>query len=233
MSGLMRLTNNMCISVQSRQPSLCHRHPYPLPEEHETQQSDIVRTQDSHKYTSDNLDVPNRQDPIEKLESHTERDGLLTDVHGDEHFRCVCVVRVNGVGEAEGKVEVGTPIAHGDAGKVAEPVEVAFGGVGVDEEAGGGDKHGGEHHTETHLGFADAAVFTGETRGESIGRGGKGNGEEVAYSVADGYEAGARVGPVVGWRGDKDGEGVVEGEGAEADVDTLVRKSEGGDSKSP
>ena len=155
------------------------------------------------------------------MQSHSERDRLLAQVHRDQHLREVCVERVDGVGEGEGEVEVAAPVAHGHAGEVAEPVQVALRRQSVDDEAGGGDEAGQDEDAEAHFGLADAVVLLRQVGCQPVGRRREGDGEEVADGAADGDEARVGCAPVVGWGDDLDREGVVEGQGAEADVDPV------------
>jgi hypothetical protein len=100
-------------------------------------------------------------------------------------------------------------------------MEIVFGCEAVEDEACGGDDHGGEEDGETHFGFADAVVAAGEVGGETVRGEGEGDGEDVAGGVGDGDEAGVFDAPVVGRLLDFDGEGEVECEGAETDIDSC------------
>lgn len=218
---LVRLPNDVRLPVHSRQPRPARRDSDLLAKDHEDQQRQVVGGKDTAEDAGDDGDVAIVQDPGQQLEAHGERDGLLAQVHGDQHLGQVDRVAVDSVGEGEGEVEVGGPVDHGHPGKVAKPMQVLLRRVPVHDEARGANQHGGQEDAEAHLGLADPAVLLGQVGGEAVGRGGEGDGEDVTDRVPHGDQAGIGLGPVVGGRRDLEGKSVVERQGAEADVDAV------------
>lgn len=119
--------------MQPAQPRPRRDLPYPLPEDHEHQQGQVIREQHAAKDARDDDRVPVLDDPVEQERAHAERDGLLAEVHRDQHLRSVGVVRVDRVRQREGEVEVGAPVLHRHARKVRDPVQVALRGEAVQD----------------------------------------------------------------------------------------------------
>ena len=204
--------------MHPRKPRPTRRNPNPLPPNHKRNKHQIIRQQHRPESPRDNHRIPMLQNPVQQIQPHSKADRLLPQIHRNQHLGRIRIVRVHRVGEREREVEVRGPRRHGDAGEVAEPVEIVLCREGVDDQHGRGDEHGDQEHAEAHLGFADHVVLLGVVGCEAVRGGGEGDGGEEADDVGDGDEARVRLGPVVWWRYDLDREGVVEGESAEADV---------------
>lgn len=184
----MRQFLPLALPMHPTQPRPTSKSPNPLAIKPKDAQRQVIRQQQRAKDARNHNGVPPLQNPVQKLQSHPETDGLFSQVHGDQHLARVGVVRVHGVGEGEGEIEVSPPVYHGYSEHVANPMEVVLCGQAVDYEAGRRNNHGWEEDGEAHFGFANVVVFDGQVGGETVGCECEGDSAEVSYCIRDGDE---------------------------------------------
>lgn len=73
--------------MHTRQPSLAGGDSDFLAVEHEHQERQIIDGENPTEDTCNGLDVTQCQDPLEEILTHAERNRLLSQIHGDQHFR--------------------------------------------------------------------------------------------------------------------------------------------------
>lgn len=154
--------------VESSQPGGRHCSPNTLPPDHENDEHQVVGRQEGDEDARNDHGVALVQHPVEEVHRETEADGLLAQVHSDEHLGRVGVVRIHRVGEGEGEVEVGAPLGHPRAEEKPDPVQIVLSRQAVNEKADRRDDHSRQHDAEAHLRLAYAIVAPCQTCGEQI-----------------------------------------------------------------
>lgn len=180
----VRLSHHLGLLVHTRQPSLAGRDPDLLAVEHKHQQSQVIGREHPTENARNGLDIAQVQNPREQVLTHAERDRLFAQVHRDQHLGQIDRVAVDGVGQGKSEEEVGAPVAHGHAGKVAEPMQVLLRRVGVDDQRHGSDDHGGQEDAQPHLGLSNALVLLGQVCGQSVRRRRERHRQDISHRVA-------------------------------------------------
>lgn len=174
--------------MQPAQPRSSRPPSNPLPIKNKHNDHQIIRQQHSPKNPRYNNRIPPRQNPVQQIRPHPKRDGLLPQIHRDQHLRCIGIVRVHRVRERKREIEVCAELIDRHAGEVPRPVEVALGCEPVDDEAGWREEEHGEEDWKAHFGFADSVVAFCAVCGESVRGEGEWQREEVAEERGDCYQ---------------------------------------------
>ncbi|RYP41988.1 hypothetical protein DL767_000619 [Monosporascus sp. MG133] len=116
---------------RSCKPRGCNIPSDPLSPYHENNEQKVIREQHSAEYTRNDYSVTPAQNPVENAETESEAHDLFPDVHRDEHFGRIRVIRVNRICQSEAEEEIATPRRQGSPEVVPYPVEIELGGKSV------------------------------------------------------------------------------------------------------